>query len=37
VSGHGASAQRQMTVEFLEKGLVILVKMAKRIDQQRNW
>jgi len=26
-----------MTVEFLEKGPVILAKTVRRIDQQRNW
>jgi hypothetical protein len=36
VSGHEASAQRQMTVEFLEKGPLILVKMVRMIDQM-NW
>jgi hypothetical protein len=37
VSGREASAQWHMTVVFLEKGPVILAKVAKRIDQRRNW
>jgi hypothetical protein len=37
VSGHEASAQGHMMVAFLEKGLVKLARVEKRIDQRMNW